>query len=145
MPGEDRGLTVEENGWRKYAACVGTSPEAFFPPHRDVSGIEYARNFCRTWCLVIEKCLENTMAIEDGLGRQTRFGVFGGLSSGQRYELYRERLKAAGKTPSDEVAPCGTYGAYQRHLAAGESACDECREACRKKSKDLRALRRASA
>lgn len=31
---------------------------------------------------------------------------------------------------SRPLAPCGTYGAYQRHLRRGETPCEECKGAC---------------
>lgn len=38
-----------------------------------------------------------------------------------------------------ELKPHGTYGAYQRHIKAGEDACDACREARAQYTRDYRA------
>lgn len=39
------------------------------------------------------------------------------------------------------LAPCGSYGGYQRHKKAGEQACDGCREANRRYMQARRAER----
>ncbi len=39
---------------------------------------------------------------------------------------YRSHMN---RTPA---APCGTYGGYQRHVKAGETACEECLDASRR-------------
>ena len=37
-----------------------------------------------------------------------------------------------------ELQPCGTYGAYQRHLRLNEEPCDPCRKASNAYQRDLR-------
>jgi hypothetical protein len=39
---------------------------------------------------------------------------------------------AASHMKRSPVAPCGTHGGYARHVKAGESACDACRDARRR-------------
>lgn len=39
------------------------------------------------------------------------------------------------------LAPCGTYGGYQRHIKAAEDPCDPCREANRRYAQARRAAR----
>jgi hypothetical protein len=40
---------------------------------------------------------------------------------------------------------CGTNGGYQQHKIRGEQACEPCKEAARRYSRDRRARRRAAA
>jgi hypothetical protein len=40
-----------------------------------------------------------------------------------------------------DLAPCGTYGAYQRHARCGEPVDDECRRARNEYMRSLRAAR----
>jgi hypothetical protein len=39
------------------------------------------------------------------------------------------------------VAPCGTYGAYQRHRKAGEEPCQPCRDANAQYTREFRRSR----
>lgn len=51
----------------------------------------------------------------------------------------------ATRGPGRKVAPCGTWGAYQRHRSRREDACDDCKRAARDYYRDLRDRKRAAA
>lgn len=116
--------------WRDRAICRSLDPDIFFPRTGDISGIDYARQIC-AGCPVVQECLDAAMEAEHGTGKDSRAGVFGGLSSSQRYDRYRKSVqRTGGKLPAE----CGTYAAYLRHHRYGETPCAECREAGRLKS-----------
>jgi WhiB family redox-sensing transcriptional regulator len=66
--------------WRERALCAQTDPEAFFPEKGGSS--REAKKVCRS-CEVRPECLE------DALRRGERFGVWGGLTEGERRKLAR--------------------------------------------------------
>ncbi|MFF9910651.1 WhiB family transcriptional regulator [Streptomyces sp. NPDC013457] len=80
--------------WRSFAVCRDIDPDLMFPATGDISGIEAAKRICHQ-CPVVTSCLNATLAAEHGLGKDSRHGVAGGLSSSQRYALYSRRRKAA--------------------------------------------------
>lgn len=41
--------------------------------------------------------------------------------------------------PRKPLSPCGSYGAYQRHIKAKETVCEPCKVARRRYQKGLRA------
>ena len=72
--------------WQDRALCAQTDPEAFFP---EKGGSTWeAKQIC-TGCEVRAECLE------DALGQDQRFGIWGGLS-----ERERRRLKRSGDLPA---------------------------------------------
>jgi WhiB family redox-sensing transcriptional regulator len=69
-------------GWRMYALCAETDPEAFFP---DKGGsTREAKMVCRG-CPVRGDCLEYALANEE------RFGIWGGLSERERRRVRQQR------------------------------------------------------
>jgi WhiB family transcriptional regulator, redox-sensing transcriptional regulator len=69
-------------GWRMYALCAETDPEAFFP---DKGGsTREAKLVCRG-CPVRGDCLEYALANEE------RFGIWGGLSERERRRVRQQR------------------------------------------------------
>ena len=102
--------------WHDLAICTDMDPEIFFPRTGDLAGIDYARQIC-AHCPVIQECLEMALEAEYGTCKDSRAGVFGGLSASQRYNLYRSTAKSPDRSRAGgrPVSPCGTYGAYLRH------------------------------
>ena len=82
-----------EMDWLDQAACRTEHPELFFPagttqPAR--SHLAKAKSVCHR-CPVTETCL--AWALETG----QRYGVWGGLSEDERYELQRRGARISGR------------------------------------------------
>lgn len=104
--------------WRDSALCAQVEPDLFFPEKDGRASI--AKKVCMA-CEVRAECLEYALANDE------RHGVWGGIS-----ETGRRKLRAKPQQPGEkDLAPCGTTGAYQRHVRRGEPIDDECREASR--------------
>lgn len=104
--------------WRDSALCAQVEPDLFFPEKDGRASI--AKKVCMA-CEVRVECLEYALANDE------RHGVWGGISETGRRKLRAEPQQSVKK----ELAPCGTTGAYQRHVRNGEPVDDECREASR--------------
>lgn len=70
--------------WQDYAACLETDPEIFFPEKG--GSTRDAKKVC-AHCFVQESCLNYA------LGRNERYGIYGGKSERERRKL--QQLKAA--------------------------------------------------
>lgn len=117
--------------WRNQAACLAAG-DLMFPEPGDRRGVIEAKRVCAA-CPVIEACLADAMAEEGGRGKASRFGIRGGLDTGQRHAMYR-RLVPAPKTVRPDnsgkpLAPCGTQAAYDRHVRRKEPVDEACRQA----------------
>ncbi|MEU9865518.1 WhiB family transcriptional regulator [Streptomyces sp. NPDC047971] len=118
--------------WRASAACLAADPDAMFPDPSDEKGTKHAKGICGT-CPVIQECLAEAMAEEGGKSKESRFGIRGGLTGGQRYYL-RGRNKAVPglvakpkRASTRPLAPCGTPAAYERHVRNHEPVDESCR------------------
>ena len=77
-----------DEGWRIHAACRGENPELFFPDtdgHRHYTRetralTAQARALCAR-CSVCADCLAYALAVD------LRYGIWGGLTSGERANL----------------------------------------------------------
>jgi hypothetical protein len=67
--------------WQDQGACVGKDSEQFFDELRPKEAI----NIC-TGCPIRERCLSWAMEVEGKAARDYRYGIFGGLTSAQRFE-----------------------------------------------------------
>ena len=125
-------------------ACTNKDvvPGMFFSETK--AAIAAAKAICKT-CEVLETC--RVYAIEN-----EPYGVWGALDEDERRAARRflkvpspqarERLKPhrnKGRPKGGEVQPCGTPGAYQRHVRRGEKACDACKAAQALRSRERRA------
>jgi hypothetical protein len=94
----NRLATREPEDWRLDAACRDWNHERDGDPwHPDSSlpnAYTRAREICSP-CPVAAACLEVAMAAEGGIVRDSRYGMFGGLSPHERARLRREGKKAA--------------------------------------------------
>lgn len=84
---------IESTGdWRHRAACLDEDPELFFPvgstTRWDQMQTEQAKSVC-TGCDVRERCLQ--WALES----KQDYGVWGGLSEGERRDLKRRMGRRA--------------------------------------------------
>lgn len=72
--------------WQDRAACLRADPELFFPvgerARSDLDKIQAAKAFCVS-CLVKEQCLEYA------LEKHEDFGIWGGMTEGERKALKR--------------------------------------------------------
>lgn len=91
--------------WRDDALCAETDPGLFFPEKG--GSTREAKSVCRR-CDVRSKCLEYALTHNE------RFGVWGGLSEGQR-----KRLRQAAGTHAQHLA--GRRDEARRLYAAGLS------------------------
>jgi len=76
--------------WRNGAACLGESPELFFPigsAYPALLQTDEAKAVCRR-CEVVDTCLK--WAIESG----QEAGVWGGLAEDERHALKRQNARA---------------------------------------------------
>lgn len=74
----DELITAVEDDWQDYALCAQTDPESFFP---EKGGSSYeAKRVCLA-CEVRDECLEYALKHDE------RFGIWGGLSERERYQL----------------------------------------------------------
>ncbi|HEY9367890.1 WhiB family transcriptional regulator [Streptomyces sp.] len=141
-----------DHNWRSAAECLNTDPEVMFPDPSDRKGNERARSICAT-CPVRKACLAAAMDEEGGKAKESRWGVRGGLTGGQRYYLRtRNRMprangeKPRAKQPSTRpLAPCGTGAAYDRHVRNHEPVDNACREAHNAERRAARARKKAAA
>lgn len=82
-------LGITTNQWMNDAACAGYETDLWFPDSykSQRTRVKEALKICHT-CPVRSQCLEFALDNEE------EFGIWGGLTEGQRYELLR-RSKAA--------------------------------------------------
>lgn len=120
--GLDLGIVHEE--WVERAICSQTEPDAFFP-ERGASPRD-AKAVCRE-CPVRAECLDYALAHGE------RFGVWGGLTPYDRAALTRLPKR-------NEL--CGTERGYWLHERRLEPACDECKAAMARRSRQKRAQAR---
>lgn len=114
--------------WRETAACRNVPSRVFFEdafPENDEgnsipdpAGVARARAFCAR-CPVRLQCHEDTTRVEAGYALYRRFGIFAGLTPGQRYSLWRrdswrcdrclEVYDPQGIVAGDAVCSCGWF------------------------------------
>jgi hypothetical protein len=75
-------------------ACYDADTEIWYPDPQNHSAVAYAVKLCNT-CPVRQACLDDQMAFEQGLGKISRVGIFGGLTPRERFDLER-----SGQTPN---------------------------------------------
>lgn len=78
--------------WRSKALCFGAPTDWWFPSDRVGNPYKQAEKICMK-CPVREECLLEALIEEEGLGRQSRLGMRGGLRPHQRARLAR-KIKA---------------------------------------------------
>ncbi len=80
-------LPADPTAWRQQASCHGDMATAFYPPLRAEKRLvknareQRAKAICAS-CVVRDRCLEQA------LGRDERFGIWGGLTDTERRHLY---------------------------------------------------------
>ncbi len=79
--------------WQTNGACIGQPERWFFPDgggSAATAAYRKGRQVC-AHCPVRERCLDDAMRMEGWLDAQWRFGLWGGLTPGDRVELMRRR------------------------------------------------------
>ncbi|MFF5984377.1 WhiB family transcriptional regulator [Streptomyces olindensis] len=124
--------------WELQAACRSVDPDVFFSSE----AIGQAQQTCKG-CPVRMECLEAALVREDGVPKAFRTGLVAGLTGPQRWKIAQQRkaaTEATEKPPAkrpqpkksprrQDVAPCGTPAAYQRHIRKKEPVDQACRDA----------------
>jgi WhiB family redox-sensing transcriptional regulator len=78
-----------DHSWRNRARCNGDSTDTFYPPFgASVPDIQKPKKICAK-CPVKPECLAYALAIGDP------YGIWGGLTAGERAELQRKRRAVA--------------------------------------------------
>ena len=113
--------------WMAKGACVGTDPDAFFPPPGPKTDRD-AKAICAT-CPVVDTCLE--YALTNHLD-----GIWGNTNGRER-----KRLGAKPRPPRGPIDH-GTQAGYKAHGRLGEQPCAECKAAWSRRSADQRSARR---
>lgn len=113
--------------WQEQAGCRTEDLDLFFEQRYE----HMARTVCVARCPVRAKCLTAILAVERGMGRDCRYGIFAGLDGRERWHLDPTApghgedgssvLRLDGPSPE-----CGSYEALVRHLARGERVDPTC-------------------
>lgn len=125
--------------WRQDATCRDLdNPDLMYPHPTDTVGIEDAKNVCRI-CPVLLAC--SAWALD----RREKDGVWGGLDEKERARVLRRRKADPDAPSTQQLAPCGTPGAYRRHLRRKEPIDEDCRRAaCRDQESKQRRRKQAA-
>lgn len=76
------------DNWARHAACKDDDPDLWNPEGTGPAALTDAADaiaICRT-CPVRDACLAETMRIEQGIARDSRHGIRGGLDGNQRFQ-----------------------------------------------------------
>lgn len=115
-PGDRPPCTVELD---VFNVAADASVSAAVPPVLIREAVASARAWCAS-CSVIVECA----AWAESNWTAASHGVWGGTTPAER--------RAHRPPPETRVlVPCGSYGAYKRHIARGEHVCGPCRDAHR--------------
>lgn len=82
--------------WRTEAACAPFDPELFFPlsygNSHFAAQIRDAKWVCAN-CPVLAACRAYILNEEGGRGRESRYGIYAGLTPNERYAAHRRALR----------------------------------------------------
>lgn len=78
--------------WMEQGQCQHADPSMFVDA-RNSRDVEKAKRVCAI-CPVVEECLEFALACEGDETRSNRFGIYGGLTPGERIRINRQRRRA---------------------------------------------------
>lgn len=122
-----RRATQHPPTWHQQAACRNhPDPDLWFPTTGQTTRTQHATTICAT-CPVQHACADHAHR------NQEMFGIWGGQPQTER----RTQLTAPPTAPRD-LAPCGTYAAYVRHLRHGQTPCRPCTQANTRYNADKR-------
>ena len=113
------GATADLLRWQADAACRSVDdPEVMYPDPTNRRGIAEALGQCEV-CPVLPECREWA------LSAQEPYGVWGGLTEGDRRDLIGKKPAPRTSGGGRLRSPCGTRAASERHRRYGEE-CDQC-------------------
>lgn len=124
--------------WRTLGTCSTTpDDDLWFAEPSDKATTHDAITVCLA-CPVVLLCRQAAADEERGDGKQSRYGIRGGLTPVQRWAADPHTQAGKGKG-GRRLAPCGTNAAYDRHTRNGEQPCDPCRRAHNERNVQVRA------
>ncbi|MFD8407204.1 WhiB family transcriptional regulator [Streptomyces anulatus] len=116
------------SAWQDRAVCrTAPDDDLWFAEPSDKATIREAIAACLS-CPVLLLCRQAAADEERGHGKQTRYGIRGGLTPTQRWAADPHTQAGKGKG-GRRLARCGTTKAYYRHLQAGEPIDPACQAA----------------
>lgn len=65
--------TPDKSNWRKFAECLQTNPDAFFPKNEDTEGGK-AKSICG-------RCAVDSFCLQIAIDNNEEFGIWGGLTA----------------------------------------------------------------
>lgn len=132
--------------WRDQATCAA-------PEYTDQQDLWFAEDgdpdrqtavrICLT-CPTRQACLDKATVEEKGKGRQSRWGIRGGLTARQRWNKDRTAIDRDPQPSGRPPAACGTAAAYDRHIRKKEPIDQPCRDAHAKQKRERDARKRAA-
>lgn len=126
------------SAWQDRAVCrTAVDDEIWFAEPTDKATIREAISTCLS-CPVLLLCRQAAADEERGDGKQSRYGIRGGLTPVQRWAADPDTQAGKGKG-GRRLAGCGTNAAYDRHVRNGEQPCDPCRRAHNERNVQVRA------
>jgi hypothetical protein len=110
---------------RAVGLCASLDPydsDPVFFPHAKSAG-EEAKRICGH-CPIRLECLEHALAFPE------EYGVWGGLTEGERFALRSPGVRQPPRPEEPTVhVRCGTYSGVSRHRKRNEALCRPCRDA----------------
>jgi Transcription factor WhiB. len=86
--------------WRELASCKGWAEKGvdpWFPEHpAEPKAFETAARIC-AGCPVAQQCLDAAMDGEKSLHGRQRYGMYAGMTPGERYSLHLRKARQAAK------------------------------------------------
>lgn len=124
--------------WRPLGTCSEAPDDnLWFAEPSDKATTREAIATCLS-CPVLLLCRQAAADEERGDGKQSRYGIRGGLTPVQRWAADPHTQAGKGKG-GRRLAPCGTPAAYDRHVRNGEPVDDPCRLAHNARNVQVRA------
>lgn len=78
--------------WVSDANCKNVDVEIFFPDHHsnNMKQVLFAKEICSR-CVARIECLEDALRIENDVSMHYRYGIFGGMTPKERYQIRKGR------------------------------------------------------
>lgn len=96
-----------DQSWTQSAECAKPGKPYMFPHERDAVAVELAKDTCAA-CPVRQQCLN------EALGRNESFGIWGGMTTDERRALRRKSARKAAKPRGQSAAEATASDAAAR-------------------------------